>query len=246
MLKRLGFAVVLLSFLIVFYSTWIGNHVLQTEEYNTVINFGKTKSAVTKISKEISAKTLQQEASTTKRIEQLDEIFNLIRSEISSRLSNHNSLPCNNSFCGNQLEQFTPETNGTPIRAVVVSTWRSGSTFFGDMLRSLPEGIFHYEPLILFGKNQIREVPRGKRAINHLKMLFNCNFNFTKRYQLSALQYRSLIGQRSQLLSYCDENYKLCYTSHFIGSFCKFFPLQAMKLVRLRMKVAGELLRDER
>jgi chondroitin 6-sulfotransferase 3 len=207
---------------------------------------GKRKSAVTKISKEISAKNLQQEAPTANRTEQIDEIFNLIRSEISTRLSNHNSLPCDNSFCGNKLEQFTPETNGTPIRAVVVSTWRSGSTFFGDMLKSLPEGIFHYEPLIPFGKIQIREISQAKRAINYLKMIFNCNFNTSMKNRISELQYRSLIGQRTQLLSFCDQNYRFCYRPHFIGTFCKLFPLQTMKLVRLRMKVAGELLRDER
>ena len=39
---------------------------------------------------------------------------------------------------------------GTPARAIIISTWRSGSTFMGDLLKSHPAAYYHYEPLGIF------------------------------------------------------------------------------------------------
>lgn len=34
------------------------------------------------------------------------------------------------------LNDLTLETGGQPIRSIIISTWRSGSTFLGDILNA--------------------------------------------------------------------------------------------------------------
>lgn len=75
-----------------------------------------------------------------------------------------------------KLEDFTPETNGNPLRSVIITTWRSGSTFLGDILNAMPANYYHYEPLLTYDIIQIRGPPNDVPAINSLKKLLNCNY----------------------------------------------------------------------
>jgi Sulfotransferase family len=56
---------------------------------------------------------------------------------------------------------------------LVVTTWRSGSTFLSEMLASHPAVFLHYEPLIYFGRHQVRE-DKNPVALQQLKDTFNC------------------------------------------------------------------------
>ena len=49
------------------------------------------------------------------------------------------------------LDDHLLTSGGQPVRAMVVTTWRSGSTFLGDILLSHPSTYYHYEPLLHFG-----------------------------------------------------------------------------------------------
>jgi len=73
-------------------------------------------------------------------------------------------------------EKFVPENGGTPIRSVVVSTWRSGTTFVGDLLNSVPGNYYHYEPLLDYDIIQIRGPPSAEQALRILKHLLHCNY----------------------------------------------------------------------
>jgi hypothetical protein len=69
------------------------------------------------------------------------------------------------------------EAGGKPIRAMIATTWRSGSTFLGDILISHPATFYHYEPLLHFGIEQVREGRKAREAQRVLKSLFNCDYS---------------------------------------------------------------------
>ena len=45
------------------------------------------------------------------------------------------------------MDSMSLDRGGEPLRILVVSTWRSGSSFFGDLLQSHPGTLYVYEPL---------------------------------------------------------------------------------------------------
>jgi hypothetical protein len=75
------------------------------------------------------------------------------------------------------LRDLDMESGGNPIRALVATTWRSGSTFLGDILLSHPATYYHYEPLLHFGIEQVRQGRKAMEAIRVIKSLFNCDYS---------------------------------------------------------------------
>jgi len=71
---------------------------------------------------------------------------------------------------------LTLEQGGQPVRNIIITTWRSGSTFLGDILNSHPGNFYHYEPLLDYDIIQIRGPPHSTTAIQVLRNLLNCNF----------------------------------------------------------------------
>ena len=78
--------------------------------------------------------------------------------------------------CCRSLEDLVPDMNGTPVRSLIITTWRSGSTFLGDILNNHPGNYYHYEPLLDYGEIQIRGEPLATGAIKNLRKLLNCNY----------------------------------------------------------------------
>lgn len=64
-----------------------------------------------------------------------------------------------------------------PRRLMIVTSWRSGSTFLGQILAD-HAGVFnHYEPLMHMGLEQIRpDHPKAASALHHLQDLFRCRY----------------------------------------------------------------------
>lgn len=86
------------------------------------------------------------------------------------------SLRNNNNNCSS-LDDLMMEKGGRPMRSVILATWRSGSTFLGDVLQAHPANFYHYEPLLDFGITQVRGPPMNHRAIKNLYALFNCEYH---------------------------------------------------------------------
>ena len=65
--------------------------------------------------------------------------------------------------------------NAVPRKMVlIVTSWRSGSTFLGEMLAQHPTIFYHYEPLWYEGDRQIRNKSNAAAAVDHLRNLFHC------------------------------------------------------------------------
>lgn len=142
------------------------------------------------------------------------------------------------------LAALTPETNGIPFRSIIITTWRSGSTFLGDILNAMPGNYYHYEPLLDFDIIQIRGHPHAKRAIYNLKQLLKCNYTDMKNYLDFGIEHDYLFTHNTRLWKYCRLYPQHCWDPNFLTPFCKLFPLQSMKVVRLRLALAEQLLDD--
>lgn len=145
-----------------------------------------------------------------------------------------------------QLSALTPESGGTPYQSVIITTWRSGSTFLGDILNAMPGNYYHYEPLLNFDIIQIRGPPHDKRAVHNLKQLLSCNYTAMDDYLDYGQTHNYLFSHNTRLWRYCRLYPQHCWDPNFLSPFCKLFPMQSMKVVRLRLALAEQLIDDAR
>lgn len=146
---------------------------------------------------------------------------------------------------GRGLEGLTLETGGSPRRSLILTTWRSGSTFLGDILNSLPANYYHYEPLLNFDIVQIRGPPHAAPALRNLRKLLDCDYHGMEEYLQYGRAHVWLFTHNERLWDQCSEYPHYCWNSTFLTKFCRLFPFQSMKVVRLRLKLAEELLGDD-
>lgn len=77
---------------------------------------------------------------------------------------------------GEPLESLVMGEGGQPVRALVTTTWRSGSTFLGDIMTAHPGTFYHYEPLLHYDIVQARTGALAQDAVRTLKDLMHCNY----------------------------------------------------------------------
>ena len=77
---------------------------------------------------------------------------------------------------GDPLDNYRMSKGGAPVRALVTTTWRSGSTFLGDIMTSHPGTFYHYEPLLHYDIVQARSGALATDAVRTLKNLMHCNY----------------------------------------------------------------------
>lgn len=141
----------------------------------------------------------------------------------------------------NSLSNLTIETGGQPIRSLVVSKFRSGSTFFGDILNSVPGNYYHYEAM---SNIRDRNASGVGTIMDQLKSLFRCDYSTLQGYLRHSIEHQNIMLQNKRLP--CVDHLHLCWDPRFLNDICKIYPLQSMKLVRLRLDLAEPLLEDQR
>uniref|UniRef100_A0A1B6CQM9 Sulfotransferase domain-containing protein n=1 Tax=Clastoptera arizonana TaxID=38151 RepID=A0A1B6CQM9_9HEMI len=143
-------------------------------------------------------------------------------------------------------KELIPERGGKPIINIVVTTWRSGSTFIGGVLDSHP-GTYHFsEPLTEFKTVQIRGEPLASQAIKVLHNLLNCNFIETDKYlKVSKKNQHRLFTHNTRLWESCKNKKEICFLPEFLTPMCKLFPFVSMKIVHLRLRLIESLLEDQ-
>eukprot|EP00095_Tigriopus_kingsejongensis_P005518 maker-scaffold282_size228295-snap-gene-0.15 protein:Tk05518 transcript:maker-scaffold282_size228295-snap-gene-0.15-mRNA-1 annotation:"carbohydrate sulfotransferase 4-like" len=146
---------------------------------------------------------------------------------------------------GQNVSHFAPELGGTPVRAMVITTWRSGSTFLGDILNSHPATFYHYEPLIHFGIHQIRSGLKADQALKILNKLLSCDFSNLDSYFTYARKHQETFAHNIRIWNHCKGGEMAqCWNPKFWSHMCKLFPFQAMKTVRLRANLTRNLLQN--
>ncbi|XP_044262215.1 uncharacterized protein LOC123009763 isoform X2 [Tribolium madens] len=142
------------------------------------------------------------------------------------------------------LDDYTPVTGGSPLRTIIVTTWRSGSTFLGDVLNAVPGNYYHYEPLLDYGIVQIRGPPYAESALTNLKKLLNCDYSNMENYLDFGKDHTYLFIHNRRLWNLCEAFPQFCFNSRFLTQLCQVFPFQSMKTVRIRLRLVEELLKD--
>lgn len=167
-----------------------------------------------------------------------------------------------------KLEDLVMEKDGRPVRSIILTSWRSGSTFLGDVVNAHPANFYHYEPLLDYGIVQIRESPLADESLTRIISLLNCEYkelgNFTSfefaiipfndqsctvvitdRYLNYGKTHPWVFNHNTHLWRQCQAHKRICWDPRFVAKFCRLFPFQSMKLVRLRLRAAEKLLAEE-
>lgn len=103
---------------------------------------------------------------------------------------------------------------------------------------------YHYEPLLNYEIIQIRKPPESDTAISTLKQLLKCNYTTLTDYLDYGQSHNYLFSHNVRLWRKCNLYPQFCYDPNFLNPFCRLFPFQSMKVVRLRAELAEPLLID--
>jgi hypothetical protein len=78
-----------------------------------------------------------------------------------------------------------PENGGSQIKVLVVSTWRSGSSFLGELISSYPASCYQFEPLGVYGKNytKLRAI-----AVEAMQKILRCDYSDYGESKLNSLK----------------------------------------------------------
>lgn len=128
--------------------------------------------------------------------------------------------------------------------SVIISTWRSGSTFLGDILNAMPGNYYHYEPLLYYDIVQVRGPPQSTDALTTLRQLLKCNYTGLEDYLEYGQGHTFLFTHNTRLWRNCQLYPQFCFDPSFLNPFCRLFPFQSMKVVRLRAALSEPLLID--
>lgn len=124
----------------------------------------------------------------------------------------------------------------------IFSSWRSGSTFVGDVLQSLPGTYYHYEPFDYQRHKQ--QSNTTDMHIQHVKALLQCNFGTNTTLQHLKMYHHWNMNRNLRKFCGNSQNEDICNNTYFRSVFCNLFPRQNMKFVRSRITLAEYLLED--
>ncbi|XP_072936277.1 carbohydrate sulfotransferase 4-like [Epargyreus clarus] len=171
----------------------------------------------------------------------IEKILEKTRSKIKFDLLNYNF-----SYSGvHQLEDLLLESDGKPLRSLIISTWRSGTTFLGEVLNAMPGNFYHYEPLLKYEIIQIRGPPHADEALSIMKKMMKCKYDGMEDYFEYGKGHLHQFSHNTRLWDHCKYKKELCFDAEFTAKFCKLFPFQSMKVVRVRLRLIQEILQDK-
>jgi len=131
-------------------------------------------------------------------------------------------------------------------RLMLVTSWRSGSTFLGQILADHPGVFNHYEPLMHFGLEQVRSGEKAVEAVSHLRDLFKCKYKNADYMRKIQENMADMMSHNAQVWDACTHgpNAKTCANTTFLQEACRRYPVLASKIVRLRLNLTRQLLDD--
>lgn len=101
------------------------------------------------------------------------------------------------------------EIDGKPMRSVILTSWRSGSTFLGDVVNAHPANFYHYEPLLDYGIVQIREPPLADESLIRVVSLLKCEFKELGNF----IDIFNLVVMWNNSIQFVCTRYHNCYRS---------------------------------
>lgn len=120
---------------------------------------------------------------------------------------------------------------------MIVTTWRSGSTFFGEMLANDPKTSYFYEPLRSLGERRIRYEDDPGAPIELLRDIIECRLDHLdlKVFEESTHLWQTYKNRGD----YCHGADRKCFEE-----FCLELPISIIKTTRLHLALVRSLLED--
>ncbi|CAH0388253.1 unnamed protein product [Bemisia tabaci] len=167
--------------------------------------------------------------------EELLDTLDAERKRIQSALVNF-TFPTESST--RSIKELLLEEGGAQHMTIIISYWRSGSTFLGDILNSHPATVYFYEPFKSYRAQQIRSPPHSEEAYQLLTQLLNSNYSDTEAYLEFEKNRNSFVKQKNiPLHRVCKHKGAKCFEPHFLSQFMKLYPFMVMKITRLRLSL---------
>ena len=149
-----------------------------------------------------------------------------------------------------KVGQTIPDSSARHI--LILTTWRSGSTFLGDLLNHYKGVFYYFEPLHYYSKekNKNDQKPVQTRP-DFLKSLFQCQYNKDNigyLHHASKADNKFLFKNHNfRLWNTCHNllpNDMMCYMPDYLNTVCPMYPIKLIKTVRLQMKEIEPLIED--
>ena len=123
-----------------------------------------------------------------------------------------------------------------PRWILIITTWRSGSSFTAQLLSSLRGANVHYEPLMEFEfEDLLSKFEQRRKAEEMIQDLFTCQYQHPslKNYlELEPEEMRQYIFSKNErvwdlcLRFSAKNNTQFCYNPIFLQEACQLFPVQ--------------------
>ena len=129
---------------------------------------------------------------------------------------------------------------------LVATTWRSGSTFLGDLLNHYPGVFYFFEPLHYFSQMSEEERAAAQEPVEFLRSLFNCSFSESNAGFLKHAEAYSFLMKKhnKRLWNSCTHRETICLRPEYLNQICPFHPIRLVKTVRLRVAKVEKLMQD--
>jgi len=154
-------------------------------------------------------------------------------------------------FAGSsEIGQSIPVSSTRHI--LIATTWRSGSTFLGDLLNHYPGTFYYFEPLHYYAHAQESNQNLPLDETEFLESLYKCNFDkknsgFLNHVAKDANRFL-LKNHNFRLWNSCKDilpNELMCLHPTYLNAVCPLFPIKLIKTVRLRVAKVETLLKDK-
>jgi len=154
---------------------------------------------------------------------------------------------------GNNTDTTTSTLAGDEVlertfRQILIATsYRSGSSFLGELLNHYPGTFYYFEPLHYYSR--LRDRSSVQNETTFFNSLLSCNFNKDNRGFLSHVSNpsNSFLFKRHNFRMWdsCQHfkpKEKLCFSEEYLNLVCPIFPIKLIKTVRMRVKLTEEIL----
>jgi len=237
---------------------WVSNLIYQMKHLQTSCIFESTKPII-KVPDESNATALKY---TIKAQMYLEFLENIIDQEGQSKTSTHETqfspLHCVDTLANKgEMPSFGEEIPPRHAKKIIIiSTWRSGSTFLGDLLNHYPGTWYSFEPLTgweqfklgpnstanEFGVKLISDILNCQPMEDYCKKLKKHDFdNFNHRFwNACKSMFKVQVDEDKDRDSWTRSRLR-CIEPPLLEKSCLLFPIRLIKSVRMRMRQVKRL-----
>jgi len=150
---------------------------------------------------------------------------------------------------GVKVGQKVPSESARQI--LVATTWRSGSTFLGDLINHYPGVFYYFEPLHYYSQLTKEKKEEVQDEVEFLRTLYSCSFTsanvgFLHHVAVPANKFL-MKNHNKRLWNSCSNllpRETMCLMPEYLNRVCPLYPIRLAKTVRLRVARVEPLLQD--